>query len=126
MAEAERMFKRALEIDPDSPDAHYGLSVALPRQSFVEQGIDHALLAVGLRHEFPEAHFQLGALISRWAGSSAPCRLSRYLCDCVPVFSSRTAILGMVYGRKAGPISRLNPGEVARLRKLRVPQPVAD
>ena len=60
-ADAERMFKRVLEIDPDSAEAHYGLSVALPRQNFVEPGIDHALLAVGLRHEFPEAHFQLGA-----------------------------------------------------------------
>ena len=63
--DAERAFRRALDTDPDLAEAHYGLSVALPRQNFVEQGIDHALLAVGLRHEFPEAHFQLGALLSR-------------------------------------------------------------
>ncbi len=64
-ADAERSFRRALELDPDSPDAHYGLSVALPRQDQVEPGIEHALYAVGLRHDFPEAHFQLGAVLSR-------------------------------------------------------------
>ncbi len=64
-AEAERLFRRTLEIDPDSADAHYGLSVALPRQNKVEDGIEHALYAVGLRHDFPEAHFQLGAVLSR-------------------------------------------------------------
>ena len=64
-ADAERAFRRTLEIDPDSAEAHYGLSVALPRQDQVEAGIGHALTAVGLRHDFPQAHFQLGAVLSR-------------------------------------------------------------
>ena len=63
--DAERAFRRVLAIDPDSAEAHYGLSVALPRQDKVEDGIEHALYAVGLRHDFPEAHFQLGAVLSR-------------------------------------------------------------
>ncbi|MEP6699618.1 MAG: alkaline phosphatase family protein [Verrucomicrobiota bacterium] len=63
--EAERAFRRVLELDADSAEAHYGLSVALPRQDKVEEGIEHALYAVGLRHDFPEAHFQLGAVLSR-------------------------------------------------------------
>jgi tetratricopeptide (TPR) repeat protein len=64
-SDAERAFRRVLEKDPDSAEAHYGLSVALPRQDKVEPGIDHALIAVGLRHDFPQAHFQLGAILSR-------------------------------------------------------------
>jgi Flp pilus assembly protein TadD len=64
-AEAERSFRRTLALDPDSAEAHYGLSVALPRQDQVEPGIEHALMAVGLRHDFPQAHFQLGAVLSR-------------------------------------------------------------
>jgi predicted AlkP superfamily phosphohydrolase/phosphomutase/tetratricopeptide (TPR) repeat protein len=64
-ADAERAFQRVLEIDPDSAEAHYGLSVALPRQNQVDEGIAHALTAVGLRHDFPQAHFQLGAVLSR-------------------------------------------------------------
>ncbi len=64
-ADAERNFRRTLALDPDSAEAHYGLSVALPRQDKIEDGIEHALYAVGLRHDFPEAHFQLGAVLSR-------------------------------------------------------------
>jgi tetratricopeptide (TPR) repeat protein len=64
-ADAERAFRRTLEIDPDNAEAHYGLSVALPRQDQVDAGIEHALIAVGLRHDFPQAHFQLGAILSR-------------------------------------------------------------
>ena len=42
--EAEQAFRRALAVDPDRAEAHYGLSVALPRQSrdFAEAGIEHA------------------------------------------------------------------------------------
>ena len=64
-ADAERAFRHALKSDPDLAEAHYGLSVALPRQDQIEPGIEHALAAVGLRHDFPEAHFQLGAVLSR-------------------------------------------------------------
>ncbi len=64
-ADAERTFQRVLLLDPDSAEAHYGLSIALPRQDQVEPGIEHALYAIGLRHDFPEAHFQLGAVLSR-------------------------------------------------------------
>ncbi len=66
-ADAQRAFERALAVDPDFAEAHYGLSVALPRQgdAGVERGIAHALRAVGLRFDFPEAHFQLGAVLSR-------------------------------------------------------------
>ncbi len=65
--DAERAFSRALVFDRDLAEAHYGMSVALPRQNRdrLEAGLEHALRAVGLRYEFPEAHFQLGALLSR-------------------------------------------------------------
>lgn len=66
-ADAERVFQHVVLLDPDSAEAHYGLSVALPRQGVVDKGLDHALRAVGLRHDFPEAHFQLGAVLSRLA-----------------------------------------------------------
>ena len=44
-SEAERVFRHALEIDPDSAEAHYGLSVALPRQNKVEE--DRGIAALG-------------------------------------------------------------------------------
>ena len=36
--EAERAFRRALDVDPDMAEAHYGLSVALPRQNSCRGG----------------------------------------------------------------------------------------
>ena len=121
------MFKRVLEIDPDSPDAHYGLSVALPRQNFVEKGIDHALLAVGLRHEFPEAHFQLGAILSRMGWFERAVQAFEISLRLRPGFLLAHRYLGMVYGRIGrSDLALKHQAEVARLKKLRVPQPVAD
>ncbi len=64
-ARAEQAFRAALAVEPDAAEAHYGMSVARPRQNFVEEGVQHGLRAVELRHHFPEAHFQLGAVLSR-------------------------------------------------------------
>ncbi len=63
--EAEEAFRTSLELDEDSAESYYGLSVALPRQGRLEEGIQCGLQAVSLFHDFPLAHFQLGAVLSR-------------------------------------------------------------
>jgi tetratricopeptide (TPR) repeat protein len=63
--EAEETFRKTLELDPDNAESFYGLSVALPRQGGLEEGIQCGLQAVSLFHDFPIAHFQLGAVLSR-------------------------------------------------------------
>ena len=63
--DAEATFQRALALDPDNAEACYGLSVALPRQGRIEEGIEYGLKAISLLHDFPIAHFQLGAMLSR-------------------------------------------------------------
>jgi tetratricopeptide (TPR) repeat protein len=124
---AEGLFKRVLEIDPDSPEAHYGLSVALPRQNFVEQGIDHALLAVGLRHEFPEAHFQLGALMSRLSWFERAVQAFEISLRMRPGFLLAHRYLGMIYPRIGrSDLAEHHQREVARLRAARAAQPMAD
>ena len=100
--EAERAFRRALDVDPDLADAHFGLSVALPRQNLVEQGIDHALLAVGLRHEFPEAHFQLGALLSRLGWFERAVQAFEMSLRLRPGFVLAHRYLARIYGRIRG------------------------
>lgn len=62
---AQDAFQQALALDPDSAEACYGLSVALPRQGRVEEGISYGLQSVSLMHDYPLAHFQLGAMLSR-------------------------------------------------------------
>ena len=63
--DAEEAFRKSLELDEDSAESYYGLSVALPRQGRLEEGIQCGLQAVSLFHDFPIAHFQLGAVLSR-------------------------------------------------------------
>ncbi len=63
--EAERAFRRALEIDADSPAAFAGLAAAARRQGRVREAAEHALQAVGLQYAFPRAHLQLAMALSR-------------------------------------------------------------
>ena len=63
--EAEEAFRKSLLLDEDNAEAYYGLSVALPRQGRLEEGVECGLQAVSLFHDFPLAHFQLGAVLSR-------------------------------------------------------------
>jgi tetratricopeptide (TPR) repeat protein len=63
--QAEGSFRKVLEIDNDHAQACYGLSVALMRQSKLEESVELALRAVGLQHHYPAAHFQLGAALAR-------------------------------------------------------------
>jgi tetratricopeptide (TPR) repeat protein len=62
---AEHAFRKSLALDKDNAEAHYGLSVALPRQGQLEEGVQSGLQAIALAHDFPLAHFQLGAVLSR-------------------------------------------------------------
>jgi predicted AlkP superfamily phosphohydrolase/phosphomutase/tetratricopeptide (TPR) repeat protein len=125
--EAERAFRRALEVDPDFAEAHYGLSVALPRQNFVEQGIDHGLLAVGLRHEFPEAHFQLGALLSRLGWFERAAQAFEISLRMRPGFIVAHRYLARIYGRIGrSDLANRHRHEAARLLEMRAPQPMAD
>jgi len=39
--------------------------VALPRQGQLEEGVQSGLQAIALAHDYPLAHFQLGAVLSR-------------------------------------------------------------
>lgn len=63
--EAEEAFRKCLVLDPDNAESYYGLSVALPRQGRLEEGIQCGLEAISRVHDFPLAHFQLGAVLSR-------------------------------------------------------------
>ena len=62
---AEAAFRQSLALDKVNSEAHYGLSVALPRQGQLEEGVENGLQAIAILHDFPLAHFQLGAVLSR-------------------------------------------------------------
>ena len=64
-SEAQRAFAKTLAIDPDSAKAHDGLASALLGLHRYQEAAEEALLAVGLLHYFPHAHFHLGAALAK-------------------------------------------------------------
>jgi tetratricopeptide (TPR) repeat protein len=62
--DAERAFRKTLEHDEESPVAYNGLArVAISRKQY-DEAIDLALRAVGLTHNFPRAHYNLGVALA--------------------------------------------------------------
>src|SRR6185436_5858625 len=56
---------RAIEEGADDAEAHDGLALILIAQDRDEEAAEHALTAVGLRHDFPRAHYHLGVALAR-------------------------------------------------------------
>jgi tetratricopeptide (TPR) repeat protein len=62
--EAERAYRRLLELDPEDPQAHTGLAQALLQLGQWEPAAVAAADALSLRFDLPEAHFALGAALA--------------------------------------------------------------
>ena len=63
--DAERAFRKALDIDGDCPEAHLGLAMVHLRQHRDAEAAEEALLAVSLQHLLPPGHFYLGVALAR-------------------------------------------------------------
>ncbi len=63
--EAAAVFQQSLETEPDNPAAFDGLAQVHLERNEPEQAVEQALLAVGLIHFFPEAHFHLATALER-------------------------------------------------------------
>jgi predicted AlkP superfamily phosphohydrolase/phosphomutase/Tfp pilus assembly protein PilF len=63
--DAARAFRRALEIDPDNPAAHHGLSLALYRRRHFDEACEHALEAAARAPWVAAHHLQLGLCLAR-------------------------------------------------------------
>ena len=57
---AETCYARVLELDPDSPYAHLGLSRSYLKRRRGKAALRAARAAVGLKYHFPAAHYFLG------------------------------------------------------------------
>ena len=63
--DAERAFRRALDIDGDSAEAHLGLAQVYLRRRQNEDAAEESLAAVGLQHFLPLGHYALGVALAR-------------------------------------------------------------
>lgn len=63
LAEAEKAFRKALEINPSFADAHNNLGFLLERQGKLAEAIAEYKKAVEARPDFRQAHFNLGRVL---------------------------------------------------------------
>jgi predicted AlkP superfamily phosphohydrolase/phosphomutase/tetratricopeptide (TPR) repeat protein len=61
--EAEAVFRRSLSLLEENPMAHDGLAAVHLERDHFDDAMEHSLLAVGLIHYFPSAHFHLGVAL---------------------------------------------------------------
>ncbi len=62
--DAHRAFARALEIDPDNAEAHFGLSILQYRRRDFQNAADHSMQAAGLSPGIARAHLILGLALA--------------------------------------------------------------
>ncbi|MEW5724728.1 MAG: alkaline phosphatase family protein, partial [Thermodesulfobacteriota bacterium] len=111
--EAEKCFRRTIELDPDSAPAHLGLGQSLlPRRRNTEAA-QAALEAVGLVYHNPLAHYLLGTALHRqgrvpWAVEALKVAVSQN-----PNFPEAYRRLAYIYRRRLK-----DPAQAAQYRRL--------
>ncbi len=98
--DAERCFRKALHLDPDSAPAHLGLcSSFLPRRQN-EAAIEAALDSVGLIYHNAQAHFLLGVALHRQGQIPEALLALRLAVSQNPNFPEAHRRLAYIYGRR--------------------------
>ena len=113
LEDAERAFRKALDIDGDSPEAHLGLAGVMPRKRQNEYAVEEALIAVGLQHFFPMGHFYLGVGLARLGHFHRATLAFETVVTMTPGFLSAHRWLVAVNGRPGGDLAK-----AAQHRKL--------
>jgi predicted AlkP superfamily phosphohydrolase/phosphomutase/tetratricopeptide (TPR) repeat protein len=124
---AEAAFRNALALESSNAEAHYGLSVALPRQGRVEEGVQSGLQSIALAHDNPLAHFQLGAVLSRMGWYERSLQAFDLCLGILPQFALAHRYVSLV-AAKLGQLERSDIHREAAKRALAEgqPQPTLD
>ncbi|MBS0660274.1 MAG: alkaline phosphatase family protein [Verrucomicrobia bacterium] len=126
-SDAEAAFRRALALDPEQAEGWYGLSVALPRQGRVEEGLEAGLNAIAFAPESFSSHFQVGAVLARLGWFERAVQAFEICLSIVPHFALAHRYLAHVLPR-LGQVARARShrATAARLLAEQVPQPSVD
>jgi tetratricopeptide (TPR) repeat protein len=123
-ADAEAAFRRSEQLDPESAEAAYGLSVAVARLGRPEEAVEHGLRAVGQLHDFPLAHFQLGAVLSRLSQYERAAQAFEICIAMRPQFALAYRYLSRIYLQLGRVLEARDARDMAsRLIAANVPQP---
>ncbi len=63
--DAARAFEKALDVDPDDPEAYHGMTVVCLSKNQDQLAVDNALRSIEILYHQPHAHFHLGLALSR-------------------------------------------------------------
>jgi tetratricopeptide (TPR) repeat protein len=88
LADAERCFRRALELRPKIDRAWYGLGLVLIRQRRLEEAIDAFKEAIKLQPFAPYAYYQLGLTYHHLGRSDEAWKVHKQLAEFEPKFSA--------------------------------------
>jgi tetratricopeptide (TPR) repeat protein len=117
----------ACQIDPENAEAEYGLSVATARLGRPEEAIEHGLRAISNLHDFPLAHFQLGAVLSRLRETDRAIQAFEICIAMRPQFAFAYRYLARLYYQRGEIQKALHARSTARhLLAIGVPQPTVD
>lgn len=96
-ADADRAFRRALEIDPDCAPAHHGLAITLIETRSYEAAVEHALKAVSLSHFFPLAHYHLGVAMAHLGWTERAIKAMEIALSMLPGMAAAHRYLARLY-----------------------------
>jgi predicted AlkP superfamily phosphohydrolase/phosphomutase/Flp pilus assembly protein TadD len=112
--DAHRAFARALEIDPESEQAHDGMAMVLLERGEDQQAAEHALRAVGLTHFFPIAHYRLGVALVRLGQYERAADAMKVAVAMRPGMLDAHRYLGALYGQLGRAEEALVHRQIAR------------
>jgi tetratricopeptide (TPR) repeat protein len=126
-SDAEAAFQEARSLDGDNAEVYYGLSVALPRQGRLEEGVECGLRAISLQHDFPLAHFQLGAVLSRLGWYERALQAFEICLSIRPDFAAAHQYVARI-ARQLGrtEMAELHHARAEGIAEQGLPQPVLD
>jgi tetratricopeptide (TPR) repeat protein len=96
-ADAEKLYRRALEIDPASVDAHYLLGVLLGQRGQLQEAAVLLQRAVAAKSDFADAHAALGNVYSLQQNKQAAAASYQEAIRLDPQNASAHSNLGLIY-----------------------------
>lgn len=75
--EAEKSYKKVIELKPDLPEVHYNLGIALRNLGRLDEAEKSYKKAIELKPSFPEAYYNLG---------KNPVECVRFIKRCITVY----------------------------------------